>query len=155
MLGLGIVEQSKINSKSESLKIYYNIMKKEKSKSKTVKGNPEGIEMYEKLFGEEFDGDLTGLREFTINHLFANLWSRSEKSIDENTMITLRERSMITVALLTSQGRNEQLESHIKGALNIGITKEKINEIMIHVAHYAGWAAGNNGEKVLSKVLQK
>jgi alkylhydroperoxidase/carboxymuconolactone decarboxylase family protein YurZ len=53
-------------------------------------------------------------------------------------MISMRERSMITVALLAAQGRHEELISHIRGARDQGISKEQILEIMIHVAHYAG-----------------
>lgn len=107
-----------------------------------------GQEMHKMVFGEPDKKPLIGVREFTIKHLFANVWSRSRPPIDETKMITLRERSMLTVALLASQGRNEELETHIKGALHLGISKEQLLEIMIHVAHYAGWAAGDNGQSI-------
>ena len=106
-----------------------------------------GLAMYKKYFGEENKEELTGLRAFTINHLFANIWSRKEH-------LSIPERSMITLSLLAAQGRNEELEKHLKGALNSGLTPEKILEIMIHVAHYAGWPAGHNGER-LAKVVFK
>ena len=114
-----------------------------------------GQEMYKMVFGTPERKRLIGLREFTIKHLFANIWSRSRPPIAETQMITLKERSMITVALLASQGRNEELRSHIKGALHLGISKEQILEIMIHVAHYAGWPAGNNGQRIALKVFGK
>src|SRR5437588_28763 len=105
-----------------------------------------GLEMYEKLFGEPNGEPLIGLREFTINHLFANVWSREEK-------LSMRHRSMITVALLAAQGRESELKRHIQGALHIGISQIEIREIMIHVAHYAGWAAGHSGERVTMEVF--
>ena len=117
--------------------------------------NPDGQEMYQTLFGKPAKEPLVGLRQFTINHLFANIWSRSRPPIDETRMISLKERSQITVALLAAQGRSEELESHIRGALRQGVSKEQVLEIMIHVAHYAGWPAGNNGQRVAMKVFEQ
>jgi len=114
----------------------------------------DGQEMYEMLFGKPAKVPLIGLREFTIRHLFAHVWRRSRPPIDEARMISLKERSMITVALLAAQGRSEELESHIRGALHQGITKEQVLEIMIHVAHYAGWPAGHNGQRVAMKIFE-
>ena len=115
--------------------------------------NLAGQEMYEMLFGKPAKLPLIGLREFTVNHLFAHVWSRSRPPIDEARMISLKQRSMITVSLLAAQGRSEELESHIRGALHQGISKEQVLEIMIHVAHYAGWPSGNNGQRVAMKVF--
>ena len=114
-----------------------------------------GEEMYEMVFGEPDKKPLIGLREFTIKHLFANIWSRSRPRLAGKNAITLKDRSMITVALLASQGRNEELETHLKGALHLGISKEQLLEIMIHVAHYAGWPAGNNGQRIALKVFEQ
>ena len=77
------------------------------------------------------------LAKFTIDHLFANVWSRPG--------LSLRNRSMITVALLAAQGRDDELRSHLQGAANQGISAIEIEEIMIHVAHYAGWPVGHHG----------
>jgi 4-carboxymuconolactone decarboxylase len=115
--------------------------------------DPVGLATYEALFGEPNKKPLIGLRKFTINHLFAKIWSRSLYPNDEAGMITMRERSMITVALLAAQGRNEQLKEHLKGARNRGISKDQALEIMIHVAHYAGWAAGNSGQGAVLEVF--
>lgn len=120
-----------------------------------AQANLVGQEMYEMLFGKPAKMPLCGLREFTINHLFANVWSRSRPPIDEAHMISLKERSMITVSLVAAQGRTEELESHIRGALHQGISKEQVLEIMIHVAHYAGWPAGNNGQRVAMNVFEQ
>jgi 4-carboxymuconolactone decarboxylase len=114
-----------------------------------------GQEMYREVFGKPFfDTDqpapLVGVREFTINHLFANVWSRSRNELDgSNTGITLRERRLITIALLAAQGRADQLRDHVNGARRAGISKEVLLETMIHVAHYAGWPAGASGQSVV------
>ena len=130
-------------------------MEQEENNPEGTQANPDGQEMYEMLFGKPARAPLIGLREFTINHLFANVWNRSRPPIDEARMISLKERSMITVALLAAQGRNEELESHIRGALHQGVSKEQVLEIMIQVAHYAGWPAGNNGQRVAVKVFEQ
>jgi 4-carboxymuconolactone decarboxylase len=84
-----------------------------------------------------------------------NILSSSRPRIAGKNTITLKDRSMITVAPLASQGRNEELETHLKGASHLGISKEQLLEIMIHVAHYAGWPAGNNGQRIALKVFEQ
>lgn len=69
--------------------------------------------------------------EMTIDHVFGRVWSRPG--------LELQERSMITLAALTVLGRENELRVHLRGALNLGIPREKIIEILIHLAHYGGW----------------
>jgi 4-carboxymuconolactone decarboxylase len=116
---------------------------------------PEGQAMHQAIFGKPNDEPLVGLREFTLNHLFANIWGRSRDPLDPQKMISLRERSIITVALLAAQGREVELRKHIGGARHQGLSKEQILEIMIHVAHYAGWPAGNSGQRVALEEFAK
>ena len=63
----------------------------------------------------------------------------------------------MTIALLAAQGRPDQLKSHLRGA-RLGedkLTKDEILELMIHVAHYAGWAAGASGQAAALSVLKE
>ena len=60
---------------------------------------------------------------------------------------------MITCAALTVMGREPQLKVHLRGALNVGITRETINEMMIHLAHYGGWPVAVNGLRVAGEVF--
>jgi 4-carboxymuconolactone decarboxylase len=97
-----------------------------------------GLEVYRQVFGHDREMDSAdSLARLTVDHLFANVWCRPG--------LSLRDRSMITVALLAAQGRDTELRSHLKGASNQGISAAELEEIMIHVAHYAGWAAGHHG----------
>jgi hypothetical protein len=43
----------------------------------SVQADPDGLAMYQALFGKPNELPLIGLREFTINHLFAKIWVRS------------------------------------------------------------------------------
>jgi 4-carboxymuconolactone decarboxylase len=86
------------------------------------------------------------LDEMTVDHLFANVWSRK-------AVLDMKVRSLITVALLASQGRDEELQRHLAGANKQGVKAVEIEEVMVHVAHYAGWASGHHGMKVAKPIL--
>ena len=112
-----------------------------------------GLKVYQEVFGKPAGASMLGLREFTINHLFARIWSRSSALLQAEPEMTLRERSMITVALLAAAGRAEELKAHLEAAKHLGITRDQALEIMIHVAHYAGWPAGHSGQERVVEVF--
>jgi 4-carboxymuconolactone decarboxylase len=107
----------------------------------------QGLRTYHEILGKPFDKPLTGLREPTVNYLFAHVWNRPH--------LSKRERSLITIALLASQGRQDQLRDHIRGARKRGVPREEILETMVQVAHYAGWAAGMSGQLVAEAVFEE
>ena len=80
-----------------------------------------GRKMYEKVLQKDLFEDsppsLTGLRKFTVKHLFANVWSRSQATSNESQVLSLRERRLVTIALLAAQGHKDQFENHVTGAL--------------------------------------
>ena len=80
-----------------------------------------------------------------VENLFGDIWGRPG--------LETHERSMITVAALTVLGRSPEMKVHIRGALNVGISREKIQEIMIHLAHYGGWPVGVNGLRIAQEVF--
>ena len=115
-----------------------------------IVGNPKrGQEIMEKLFGVEPKPSKTleTVSELTNDYLFGVIWDRPN--------LKLRDRSMITVAILAALGKEKNLEGHLRGALNLGITRDEIMEEMIHVAHYAGWASGMNGARLAEKVFSE
>ena len=83
-------------------------------------------------------------REMTMSHLFGEVWTRPG--------LEMRDRSMITVTTLAVLGREAQLRIHIRGALNLGIPREQLEEMFLHIAHYAGWPAGVAANQVLAEV---
>ena len=85
--------------------------------------------------------------QITVENLFGDIWNRPG--------LELRERSLITVAALTVLARERELKVHLRGALNAGISREKINEIMIHLAHYGGWPVGVNGLRIAKEVFDE
>ena len=60
--------------------------------------------------------------------------------------LDLRAREIATIAALTAMGTaTPQLKVHIEAGLNVGLTKEEITEIMMHMSVYAGFPAALNG----------
>ena len=76
---------------------------------------------------------------------FGDIWSRPG--------LPVRDRSMITVALLAALGQPEELRSHIAGALNVGISREEIVEVIMHTSIYAGVPAAGSALRVAAEVL--
>lgn len=65
--------------------------------------------------------------------LFGEVWSR-------NHLLSLRDRSLVTVVALMSQGiTDSSLIHHLQNAKKNGITRTEIAEIITHAAFYAGW----------------
>ncbi|PAU82105.1 carboxymuconolactone decarboxylase [Halovibrio salipaludis] len=60
--------------------------------------------------------------------------------------LDLRTREMLTVAALTAMGTAPgQLEFHMRGALNVGVSEKELLEVVIQMAVYAGIPACMNG----------
>ena len=57
------------------------------------------------------------------------------------------------VALLAALGHHDELAMHVRAALRIGVTKEEIREVLMHVAVYAGVPAANTAFKIAQRTL--
>src|SRR6218665_3822180 len=75
-------------------------------------------------------------QEFITRAAWGEAWTRP--GLDRHT------RSCITIALLTALRAEHELPLHIRGALNNGVTREEILEVLIHTAVYAGVPAANS-----------
>lgn len=68
--------------------------------------------------------------------------------------LPLREREIATLAALASLGNAPgQFKAHVQGALNVGVTREEICEILMQVAVYAGVPAAINAMKIAGEVF--
>lgn len=86
------------------------------------------------------------LHEMTVGHLFGDVWSRPH--------LTLRERQLITLAANIALARPSGNHSHYHSALQLGITREQIMELIIHVGHYAGWPTIGFALRQFNRVLK-
>lgn len=83
-----------------------------------------------------------------VDALYGTIWSRDE-------IIGLEERSLITVAVLVALNRENELKIHIRGALNLGISKEKLEEMILHIAHYSGFPTGVSANQILNDIVSE
>jgi 4-carboxymuconolactone decarboxylase len=62
---------------------------------------------------------------------------------------------LITVATLVALNRTEQLTGHLGRALDNGVTKEEIGELITHLGFYAGWPCSMSAALVAKDVFEK
>jgi 4-carboxymuconolactone decarboxylase len=77
--------------------------------------------------------------------LFDDIWERPG--------LSKRDRSLIVVSSLISLNRTDQLGFHFQRALENGVTREELVEVVTHLAYYAGWPPAMSAVTVLDKVL--
>ena len=85
------------------------------------------------------------LGEYTDNVLFGDVWKRPG--------LSPRDRSLITVATLVALYRTNELPFHLKKAIENGVTKDELVELMTHLAFYAGWPAANTAVTIARTVF--
>jgi 4-carboxymuconolactone decarboxylase len=81
-----------------------------------------------------------------LQHVFGTLWQRPG--------LATRDRSMVTVAVLAALGHTEELKAHLRGALNVGLTKEELVEVLMHISPYAGVPAAGGALRAAAEVLE-
>jgi len=87
------------------------------------------------------------LGELTDKVLFGDVWERKG--------LSKRDRSLATVTALAVIGQSEQLRGHLWRALDNGVTKEEIVELMTHLAFYCGWANAGSAALVAKRVFEE
>ena len=87
------------------------------------------------------------LGKYIIEFAFGDIYDRAELSLQEREMITL-------ASLLTAGGCEPQLEVHIAGALNVGISPEKIIETFLQCVPYTGFPRVLNAVFTAKKIFE-
>jgi 4-carboxymuconolactone decarboxylase len=87
------------------------------------------------------------LIDLTDNVLFGDVWERPG--------LSKRDRSLITCAALVALNRTEQQVGHFTRAINNGVKKEELIELITHLAFYAGWPTAMSAANVAKQVLEE
>ncbi len=82
---------------------------------------------------------------FTDDVLFGQVWPRPQ--------LSAKERSLITVAALTTSGNTDQLVYHLGLAKQNGATEDELKEAITHLAFYAGWPKAMSAMTVAKQVF--
>lgn len=94
-----------------------------------------GLEKMTEVYGWEVSdgpGDFFGI---TVDHLFADIWNRPG--------LSNRDRRLLLIGLCIGSGQEDVLDIQLPAALgNAEVDAEQLREIVIFMAHYAGWPRG-------------
>ena len=85
-----------------------------------------------------------GFAKLTDEVLFNDIWNRPG--------LSARDKSLITISVLSAMGRSDQVESHIRLGLENGLTETEIEAAMTQIAFYAGWPSAVTGLQKLKAV---
>ena len=87
------------------------------------------------------------LADITSDVLFGDVWNRPG--------LSPRDRSLITITCLISLYRTNELPFHLKRALDNGVTRDEIAEVLTHLAFYAGWPPAATAIGIARKVFEE
>ena len=77
--------------------------------------------------------------------LFGDVWEQPE--------LTKRDRSLVTISVLTALYRTDELKGHMQRARDNGVTTEESRGMSTHLAFYAGWPCAVNAGRVAVEVF--
>ncbi len=98
--------------------------------------------------GEEVVAPLGDLGTYSVEFAFGDIYQRPG--------LSLRDRELATVALLTALGgREPQLKVHLGAAFNVGLSSEELEEVIIQTVPYAGFPTAINSMKLLQAVKRE
>lgn len=108
----------------------------------------QGLKQRSKVMGQAYtdaafastDPNDRALQELVTEFGWGAVWSRPG--------LPLPFRSMLTIALLASLNRPEELRQHVRGALDNGVTRDQVFEVLLHVLPYCGAPATLGGWKI-------
>lgn len=113
-----------------------------------------GAEIRQQIFGAagmksyyEADDFQAPLQDVVTRLCFGEVWGRPT--------LSLKLRSMLTIAILAGQSRPNQLRNHVRGAIANGVTKEEIREILLHATIYVGVPAGSDSWAQATEALKE
>lgn len=112
-----------------------------------------GIAMRKQVLGHEHvERSLNNATDFTrpmqelvTEYCWGEIWTREG--------LPPKTRSMINLAMLTALNRPHEMELHVRGALNNGVTEQEIQEILLQTAIYCGVPAAIESFRIANKVV--
>jgi 4-carboxymuconolactone decarboxylase len=110
-----------------------------------------GLKKMSEVYGvavAEFVAPLRDLGRYMVEFPYGDIYSRGG--------LALREREIATIAMLTALGgREPQLRVHIASALNVGLTADELEEIIIQTIIFAGFPTAINALNLLHESLSE
>jgi 4-carboxymuconolactone decarboxylase len=87
------------------------------------------------------------LQELVTEYCWGEIWGRP--GLDRKT------RSMLNLAMISALNRPHEVKAHVKGAINNGLTKTDIQEVLLQVAIYCGVPAAVDSFRLAREVFKE
>jgi 4-carboxymuconolactone decarboxylase len=108
----------------------------------------EGLKLRKQVLGADYversmanaDDFSMPMQELSTEYCWGYVWTRPG--------LALRDRSLINIAMISALNRPHELKLHVKAALNNGLTREEIREVLLQVAVYCGVPAGIDSVRI-------
>ncbi len=94
---------------------------------------------------EDIEERYGALGSFVVDHVFGTVWA--------DDALNRRDRSLVAIALLATLEASDELEVHIVGALNHGLSATEVREVMLQVAAYAGFPRAMSAMQVVDAAV--
>lgn len=89
--------------------------------------------------------ETAAFQDFATRTAWGDIWDRPG--------LSRRERSIATLASLTTGGHENEIAMHVRAALRNGLTRDEIAEVLLHTALYAGLPASNSALAIMREVF--
>lgn len=87
------------------------------------------------------------MQELVTQFAWGEVWNRP--GLDRRT------RSLLNLAMITALNRPHELELHVRGAVNNGVTVDEMREVFLQTAVYCGMPAALDSFRLARKVLKE
>jgi 4-carboxymuconolactone decarboxylase len=138
----------------EGFKVFREIISNTHRKSKKYNVNKfraDGIKTCRKVYGKNFDKLVKNIKSLHPE-LFDWMIIEGYGKVLSRDILSLKEREILNVSILTSLGWKNQLHSHIRGAINTGAKRGEIEEVIKSISDICGKSKANTAFKILSKI---
>jgi 4-carboxymuconolactone decarboxylase len=89
----------------------------------------------------------SAFQDLITRYAWGEIWTRPG--------LPRRTRSLITIAMLVALNRGDELKMHIRAALQNGVTREELREVLLQTAIYCGVPAANAAFHFAEEVLSE
>jgi 4-carboxymuconolactone decarboxylase len=112
-----------------------------------------GLALRQTMFGDggaedqiiSTDDFMFPMQDYVTRYCFGETWTRE--------VLPPNIRSMLTLAMLVAYGRPNEIRVHVQGAISNGVTKEELQEVMLHAMIYCGVPRAVEGFRIAGEVL--
>jgi 4-carboxymuconolactone decarboxylase len=107
-----------------------------------------GLEKMNEVYAWEMPDVPGEFFALTVDHLFGTIWTRPG--------LSMRDRRMMLIAVLTTLNQEELLEVQVNAILQNGeMTREELREMAIFLTNYVGFPLGSKLDGVIKRVTAK